>query len=362
MIDDFLKTKFADIIDILDYHKSTFGIKEDIHSNSHLNMKDDIFLLVSFFSSFDNKFEDSLISTMLDDVLNLLKYFDSINYNEDDNQAFGGDSLNEIYEEFKNSNEEISFEEFKSKYFEMLKDLRVQVIPIINTKLCYFDLMIWDKARKSKSILRVLRTFGADDSFSTKEFMGNKEVNFKSMVKYKYIAKDTTHINPEYDKSDIAFVKGLSARPENTDEAYEANFNRLIGVKNKIAIFKGMSDGDIRLVVKDVNFMKFNPHETIIREGELAEDIYFLVSGACRVTANHKAVGLLTEHQIFGEFAAITKDIRTATIRTNSIVTVLSFKLATELFDEIPESFSYLYKNVIDELIKKIDLANNKKY
>ena len=221
--------------------------------------------------------------------------------------------------------------------------------------------MIWKKAGESKIILRVLRNFGANDCVNTKDFHDIKSINFKPMISYKYIAQ-TYDEKPLYSKHDISLVLSLDDVNDDMDENYEDNFNRLIGVKNKIAIFKGMQDGDIRLVVRDVLFMKYNPHETIIREGELGDDIYFIVSGTCRVTANNKAVGLLNEHQIFGEFSAITKDLRTATIRTNSVVTVLSFKLATELFDEIPESFSNLYKNVIDELIKKIDLSNQKKY
>ena len=361
MVDGFLKTNFSDIIDILDYHKKIFGTKGEISINSHLNIKDDIFLLVSFFSSFDDKFEDSLIKTMLDDILNLLKYFDSINYNDKDEKSFCGNQLSDIYEEHKKNNDDLPFEEFKIKYFESLRDLRAQAIPIINTKLYYFDLLIWDKARKSKLILRILRVFGANDSFNTKEFLNNKDVSFKSMISYKYVAQNSK-LNPIYDKIDIIFIKNLAKQTEVVDEVYEENFNRLIAVKNKIEIFKGMADGDIRLVVKDVSFMKFNPHETIIREGELSEEIFFIASGSCRVTANHKAVGLLSKNQIFGEFSAITKDLRTATIRTNSVVTILSFKLATELFNEIPESFSNLYKNVIDELIKKIDLSNKKKY
>jgi len=361
MIDDFLEKKFSDIINVLSYHKDIFGVNPDIHSNSHLNMKDDIFLLVSFFSSFDDDFEDKLTKTILNDILSLLKYFDRINYNEEDTRSFSGETVNVVFEEYKSSSDDLTLGDFTSKYFEYLKDLRVQVIPIINTKLYYLDLAIWKKARDSKTILRVLRNFGANDCFNTKDFISNKTVQFKSMIQYKYIA-DNNEIKPQYDKRDIDYILSLDNVDLNIDEAYEENFNRLIGVKNKIAIFKGMKDGDIRLVVKDVLFMKFNPHETIIREGELGEEIFFIVSGTCRVTANHKAVGLLKEHQIFGEFSAITKDLRTATIRTNSIVTVLSFKLATELFEEIPESFSNLYKNVIDELIKKIDLSNQKKY
>jgi len=361
MIDSFLEDKFSEITEILDHHKSIFNVNPDIHANSHLNMKDDIFLLVSFFSSFDDSFEDDLTSMMLDDVLSLLKYFDKINYKKEINRTFCANKFETLYKEYEKENQDIGFDVFKDKYLDYLKELRVKVIPVINTKLYYLDLLIWSKARASKVILRVLRNFGANDCFNTKDFHDNKSINFKSMVDYKYVAQN---YDPKlrYSQKDIDFVLSLDNVNDNIDETYEENFNRLIGVKNKIAIFKGMQDGDIRLVVKDVFFMKYNPHETIIREGELGDDIYFIVSGTCRVTANHKAVGLLKEHQIFGEFSAITKDLRTATIRTNSIVTVLSFKLATELFEEIPESFSNLYKNVIDELIKKIDLSNQKKY
>jgi|GEM_PF-974264 len=361
MIDSYLESKFGDITEVLEHHRNIFGVNRDIHTNSHLNMKDDIFLLISFFSSFENDFEDELIALMLDDVLSLLKYFDRINYKKDINKTFCSNTFETLYEDYSKENQDISLDVFKEKYFETLKEFRVEAIPIINTKLYYLDLYVWSKARASKVILRVLRNFGANDCFSTKEFHDKKTINFKSMVSYKYVAKNYES-KVTYSKKNIDFVLSLDNVNEEIDETYEENFDRLIGVKNKIAIFKGMQDGDIRLVVKDVLFMKFNPHETIIREGELGDEIFFIVSGTCRVTANHKAVGLLKEHQIFGEFSAITKDLRTATIRTNAVVTVLSFKLATELFDEIPESFSNLYKNVIDELIKKIDLSNQKKY
>ena len=151
MIEDFLKKQFSVITDLLNYHNKIFGVRDDIHINSHLNMKDDIFLLTSFFSAFDAKFEDSVIELMLEDILNFLKYFDSINYNEKEEKSFSGEKFTEIYEEFKQDNEDVPLEEFKTKYFDFLKDLRVQAIPIINTKLFYFDLLIWDKVRKSKT-------------------------------------------------------------------------------------------------------------------------------------------------------------------------------------------------------------------
>ncbi len=358
---DFFKLEFTDIIDVLDYHKNLLPVNPDIRANSHLNIKDDIFLIVSIFSSFDDNFEDDLSKMLIDDILNLLKYFDSINYNQKNGRTFSGNTLEDMYKNIQNDNTNVSLEDFKSEYFRNLKDLRTEAIPIINTKLYYFDLLIWKKARESKLILKVLGNLDANDCFNTKDFTQNKGINFKSMVSYKYISNDS-EIKPRYNQEDLKYLLTLNSENDDIDSSYEENFNRLIGVKNKIEIFKGMLDGDIRTVVKDVNFMKFNPHETIIREGELGEEIFFLVSGICRVSANNKPVGLLNQHQIFGEFSAITKDLRTATIRTNSVVTVLSFKLSTDLFDEMPESFSVLYKNIIDELIKKIDLSNQKKF
>lgn len=373
MIDNFIESKLRDVIEIVEYHDNILGCNPNIKPNSHLNIKDNIFYLTSIFSSIDDNFEsarfkalddnstDNRFKLLLEDILSLLKYFDSIKYDEKQEMSCDAINIDEIYEEYKSSEGELSLDRFKMEYFGTLKDLRVKIIEILNTKLYYFDLMLWRKARESNVVLKFLRSIGANDSFSTKDFLNVKNNNFKSMISLKYIIPNTVN-KPIYSSGDIEFIKSMDYPSLDKDEFYEQTFNRLIGVKNKINIFKGMLDGDIRMVVKDVKFMKFNPHEIIITEGEVSEDIYFILSGTCRVTANHKGVGAINEHQVFGEFSAITREQRIATVKTNSVVTALSFKLATELFDDIPESFSVLYKNIIDELIIKINLSNKKKF
>lgn len=359
MIDNFIKSKLVEVKDIVAYHTDLLGVKAEIKSNSHLNMKEEIFYLVSLFSSMDETFEDEITRTLLNDILKLLKYFDSMNYDED--STCDTAMLTSLFEEYQSDDGDLGFEEFKDQYYDYLKDLRSQIVPVLNTKVYYLDMLIWLKAKKSKLIIRILRNIGASDSNNTKDFLHKKTAHFKSMISFKYIAPSEDE-PIEYKQSELNFIKSLEEQIKPKDQVYEDTFNRLIGVKNKINIFKGMQDGDIRLVVKDVAFMKFNPHEVIITEGEVTEDIYFLLTGTCRVTANHKAVGAINEHQVFGEFSAITREQRTATVKTNTIATVLRFKINTDLFNDIPESFSILYKNVIDELIIKINLSNKKKF
>lgn len=362
MLNEFIASKLLAIKNTVEYHYNIFGIKSALEVNSHLNIKDDIFYLTSIFSSFDNSLDDKRMKLLLDDILNLIKYFENINCDESKKLTYDNKNLNELYKEYTCMNEEKkSFEDFTAEYYESLAVLRTKIVPIVNTKIFYLDLILWGKARKSKKILKLLRDVGANDSFSTKDFIKHKQTNFESMIAFKYIVPKSDN-RPVYSKKDIEFIRSLSKEDKTINEVYEENFNRLIAVKNKINIFKKMEDGDIRLVVKEINFIKYNPHETIIKEGEVNSEIYFLVSGTCRVTANHKPVGAINEHQVFGEFSAISKDKRAATVKTNTIVTVLSFKLATELFNDIPESFSVLYKNIIDELIEKINLSNKKKF
>merc|ERR1711991_1218501 len=98
----------------------------------------------------------------------------------------------------------------------------------------------------------------------------------------------------------------------------------------------------IRAIVKNVKFIQFKQHEIVIREGDDDEVIYFMLNGECRVTVGKNNVGLIKPGQLFGEFAAITKETRTATIRTNKPTLVLAFQLALEAFNETPYSFSFL--------------------
>ncbi len=122
-----------------------------------------------------------------------------------------------------------------------------------------------------------------------------------------------------------------------------------------------MSDEEIKLIVNQVKFAKYERGEVITKQGDRTKEMYLIIAGECTVIQDNKIVGMLGAKQIFGEFSKITNRKRFATVITKVQTTLLSFNLKLELFDEAPFSFSTLYKNILTELVKKIDISNQYK-
>jgi CRP-like cAMP-binding protein len=120
-----------------------------------------------------------------------------------------------------------------------------------------------------------------------------------------------------------------------------------------------MIDDDIKNLIHIFRFTVYNPGEVIIDEGEMSTDIFFILSGECSAHVNKNSVGTLKKNQIFGEFAFLLQQPRSATIRAISQTVIIKFRFDEELFRKYPFSFSMLYKNITEELILKIINMNN---
>ncbi len=141
----------------------------------------------------------------------------------------------------------------------------------------------------------------------------------------------------------------------------EQIIERIIKLKNKINLFKNMEDKDIRLILKDIKFVGYQTGETIIKEGDTSDELYILLDGKCKVNVGTTNVGVIEVNQAFGEFSAITKSPRHATIRALKPCKVISFKIAFDILEKELKGFSILYKNFVDELILKVDATNLEK-
>lgn len=136
--------------------------------------------------------------------------------------------------------------------------------------------------------------------------------------------------------------------------------SKIIQFKKNISIFNNMSDEEIAFVVKDVEFLEYSLGEVIIQQGDMDRRIYLLLRGECKVLVNNKEVATIKHRQTFGEFSPITKQKRTASIVASSATKVIAFDLALDQVEQKMKGFSSLYTNIINELFKKIDIANKK--
>ena len=99
----------------------------------------------------------------------------------------------------------------------------------------------------------------------------------------------------------------------------------------------GSSDAK-RHVLERVELREYGPRETIVRQGDDADAMFFAVSGELDVVVGSKKVHVLRGGDFFGEYALLHKAKRTATIvtRTNVALRVLAKRDFEEILHAHP--------------------------
>ena len=330
--------------EIISYNENVLGIQKNILSGSFLNIKDEIFYLVNFFSCIDTNFRTNLLQQLLNDVLHFLDIYEQI------------ENAN-ILEHCKIDPNSSSSSEQINTYTSKLKNCKLKTISIINTRLYCIDSLMWDLVKNSKKIKRFVNIFEVGKVNNTQEFLKIQKYDLKPMFKSTY-TPSSNELKPLYHESELKIIQSLK-----NDEVNELSegINHLLKSKSSIGFFENMSDEEIKLIVNCVKFSKYDRGEVITKQGDRTKEMFFIISGECTVIQDNKIVGKLGPKQIFGEFSKITNRNRFATVITKTQTTLLSFNLKLELFDEAPFSFSTLYKNILAELVKKIDISNHYK-
>lgn len=328
------------------FHQDVFGIKDDLAVSSYLNIRDDIFCVFEIFSSLDKDFAKSEMKLLLEDSLSIIEYFGNFTLTSEITQN--------LYEK-KPASVKCSEEEFTKAYSKTFKELKMTVISLVNTKLYYLDLYIWNEANKSSAINFYLREKSEETINNTKTFFKTK-VKKSLNTTYSAINKNT---RVKYEESFTSYLTSLVDIEETKENPL---LLKLIMAKNSIAFFKNMPDNDIKKIVKNITFIKYKMHETIITQNDDSREIYYLLSGKTRVIVGTNTVSTLEKGSIFGEFSSITAERRSATIKAHdNNVTVIRFDFTFDKVDEIPKSFTILYHNIINSLIRKITSSNKHK-
>ena len=138
------------------------------------------------------------------------------------------------------------------------------------------------------------------------------------------------------------------------DTPKSKTFEKLLSVKKYIKIFNEIDDFDLRRIIKDLEFKRFQKGKIVIEEGAVSDEIYYILSGSCNVIANRKIVGKILTSHVFGEIASLAKVPRTATVRAFEETTALAFKINYDLIKDYPLAFAILYRNFTKELIDKL--------
>jgi CRP-like cAMP-binding protein len=135
-------------------------------------------------------------------------------------------------------------------------------------------------------------------------------------------------------KTGLDFAADLTRVHAKLREAYSRiDQQEQFATLRRLRFFHEFSHAEIWEVMRASTWSTFQPGEEIVKEGEMDDRFYILVSGQCGVVRNGVEVGTIDTGECFGETGYVKGARRTATIRASMPVTVL--KVSSTLLEQV---------------------------
>ncbi|MGB6063691.1 MAG: serine/threonine-protein kinase [Desulfomonilaceae bacterium] len=126
-----------------------------------------------------------------------------------------------------------------------------------------------------------------------------------------------------------------------------------------IDFFRPFSRAEIEEVVQFGTFIRYEPGQVVVREGDVDTTFFVLLRGSVRVIKNNRKIADLPKGSCFGEMGAFTKTPRTAHViaRESCIVLKLDLKV---LERESPDLKLKFYQVFIETLISRLEATTKR--
>ncbi len=115
-------------------------------------------------------------------------------------------------------------------------------------------------------------------------------------------------------------------------------------VLRTLKFFHEFSHAEIWEVLRASDWHEYADGDEIVREGEIDDRFYIIVSGQASVEANGKKLGLLEDGACFGETSYVSGAKRTASIRAEDSVTIL--RVSSTLMEQVSSSCQLRFNKV----------------
>ena len=125
-----------------------------------------------------------------------------------------------------------------------------------------------------------------------------------------------------------------------------------------LTFFHEFSHAEIWEVLRASVWHEYKDCEEIVREGEIDDRFYIIVSGQAKVTANGSNLGILEDGACFGETSYVRGAKRTASIVANGPVTIL--RVSSTLMEQVSSSCQLRFNKVfLRSLITRLQSDNS---
>jgi serine/threonine protein kinase len=111
-----------------------------------------------------------------------------------------------------------------------------------------------------------------------------------------------------------------------------------------LTFFHEFSHSEIWEVLRASDWHEYKDGEDIIREGEMDDRFYIIVSGQCDVEANGKKLGMLSDGDCFGETSYVRGAKRMASITANGPSSIL--RVSSTLLEQVSQACQLRFNKV----------------
>ncbi|HZD51773.1 MAG TPA: cyclic nucleotide-binding domain-containing protein, partial [Woeseiaceae bacterium] len=126
-----------------------------------------------------------------------------------------------------------------------------------------------------------------------------------------------------------------------------------------LTFFHEFSHAEIWEVLRASDWHEYKDSEDIVREGEMDDRFYIIVSGNAEVEAHGKRLGSLSNGDCFGETSYVRGAKRTASIRAAGNVTIL--RVSSTLMEQVSSSCQLRFNKVfLRSLITRLQGDGNR--
>jgi serine/threonine protein kinase len=140
--------------------------------------------------------------------------------------------------------------------------------------------------------------------------------------------------------------------------ADEDGLREKFGTIKTLGFFKGFSDADIWELIRACTWQSFSPGESIIREGDMDNSFYIVLSGVVIIEKGGSVVNLLQEGDCFGEMGYLARARRIASAIARTDVSLM--KVNDSTIDRAAEGTQLrFHKSFVRTLIERLTDATS---
>jgi CRP-like cAMP-binding protein len=117
-------------------------------------------------------------------------------------------------------------------------------------------------------------------------------------------------------------------------------------------LFSALTGDDLAEIACVTEEETFDEGTTVVREGELGDRLYFVVTGQVQVCSGNRVLAVMGEREVFGEMALLDPGPRSASVVAISPVTLLA--IARDDFDDLMRERPEVPTGVMRILVRRL--------